>query len=160
MKFFYFLLLLCTINGAQATNSSGPLHTLFTTSHERHQLDRMRAAGKFTRATSHKPVPKTSALKLKMQGVLIHGKQEPVAFINNLSTRKSSRLNPDIRVNTRRIEADKLSVPVTVGDRHIQLKPGQTWDTNKTRAVESHKLKIRTHDKQLVIQNTKAPTNN
>ncbi len=160
MKSVYFLLLFCTINSALASDSPSPLHSLFTTSHERHLLNQMRAAGKFNRAASSKPAPKTLSVKLTMQGVLIHGKQEPVAFINNRSTRKSSQLTSDIHVSTQRVAADEMSVPVTVGNRHIRLRPGQTWDTNRASAVESHKLKIRTHDKQLVIQNTKSSSSN
>lgn len=160
MKSLNFLLLLLTFSSAHATNSPSPLLTLFTSSHERQLLNQMRATGKFRRATSHKSAHKTTPVKLKMQGVLIHGKHPPVAFINNQSTRKNSQLNQAIHVNTRKIAVDKLSVPVTVGDRHVRLKPGQTWDTTRVSPVESHRLKIRTHDKQLVIQNTKPASKN
>lgn len=123
---------------------------LFTTAAERQRLDELRtaeegrseaassaqsgggaAADRRARVEPRKPPP------VKLRGFVRRSEGPGAVWVNDASTVDDARLPDDLRVHSGRL--DGATVTVTLPDgRTIRLKPGQTWDPDSGRVVDSY----------------------
>lgn len=130
--------LITEISAADNLDSQTSLRTLFTTNHVRSQLDQLRQQGKFDKIKSESS---TSILRepavIKMQGVVIRKNADPVVFVNDENTLKSSQVTDEVYVNTAKVKKQEYQVPARIYGQNIKLKPGQQW-SEKTQLVEEN----------------------
>jgi len=144
IKIFFSSLLLMITGSSLSENldSQDALHTLFTSSQTRHQLDKLREQGKFDKKQQ---APSTSIfhqpITVKMQGVVIRSDKKPVVFINDGNTLKSTRINDEIIVNTKKITNKSYKVLVRVNQQNIKLKPGQQWSESDPQVQDNFQIK-------------------
>ena len=147
MKYLGIILLFISGNiFASEYDSSERLQSLFTTPQERSQLDKLRASGKYLPDAN---VNDTTFVKrtvsVEMQGVLIHGKRRPVAFINDQNTSHSARLENNIHVDVQNLKTSDFSLPIRINNQSVKLRPGQQWDEAKRHIKDNYQIK---HSKQ------------
>lgn len=143
MRYILFLLLLPGFSSlANEYDSSSRLQSLFTTVHERNQLDKLRDSGRYLPGTnSSDSTTSNRSFKVEMQGVLIQGKRKAVAFINDQNTSHSIQLENNIRVNINKLKTSDYSVPVQINDKPVKLKPGQQWDESSRQVKDKFQIK-------------------
>ena len=119
------------------------LDRLFTTRHERAQLDSLRqrmAGGEMLTA----PTTETSTplATVKMQGIMQREKGKTVTWINGQSTLNSNHIDDHIRV-TGQPQALR-GANLNIDGQAVHLKPGQVWQPETGQIVESYKTKVAT----------------
>ena len=117
------------------------LKTLFTTSSERSKLDEMRRSGNFSKKQTDAGVSiSIEPKKVTVRGLMMRENGEPVVWVNEGSTLKSSRIDNDIKVNTQRIKSG-VKIPVNVNQRRLTMKPGQEWTESGNKIKDSYQTK-------------------
>jgi len=145
MKYIILFYLMTIFNSSSATSlldRKNSLYTLFTTPSVRKQLDTQRSKGKFNNISQVITSPST-ALKpviVKMQGVVIRKNKKPVIFVNDSNTLKSSKVNNQLIINTRKLTKSTYKVPVRVNQNTFKLKPGQQWNESDNSVTDQYKI--------------------
>ena len=119
------------------------LDRLFTTRHERAQLDSLRqrmAGGEMLTAASTET--STPPAIVKMQGIMQREKGKTVTWINGQSTLNSNHIDDHIRV-TGQPQALR-GANLNIDGQAVHLKPGQVWQPETGQIVESYKTKVAT----------------
>lgn len=120
------------------------LMTFFTTTTERNKLDEMRTTGGFDKNTELKSDAsffKGSPNKIELKGLMIRGKGKPVVWVNKESTIKSNKIDPQISVQIKSINKEKLKVPINFSQKKLILKPGQQWNETNSKVNDSFQMK-------------------
>jgi len=144
IKSFLFSLLIMIPGSSisESLDSQEALRTLFTSSHTRQQLDKLREQGKFDK---NQQAPSASIfhqpISVKMQGVVIRSDKKPVVFVNDGNTLKSTRINDEIIINTKKLTNKNYKVPVRVNQQSIKLKPGQQWSESDPQVQDNFQIK-------------------
>jgi len=127
---------------SETLDSQEALRTLFTSSHTRQQLDKLREQGKFDK---HQQAPSASIfnnpITIKMQGVVFKGDTKPVVFVNDGNTLKSLNINDEIVISNENISKNAYHVPVRVNQQSLKLKPGQQWSEVDPYVQDSYQIK-------------------
>ena len=129
---------------ANQNDKVGKLMTFFTTSSERNKLDQMRKAGKFDKDSAGKGNGVSilrEPTKIEFKGLMIREKGQPVVWVNEGNTLKSSKINQQISVKTRSIKKDKLKVPIKISQKRINMKPGQQWTEVDNKVKDKYQTK-------------------
>lgn len=126
---------------------------LFTTPAERARLDELRAARQAEPAggsdapasgtagdqgaPTARPEPPPPA-PVRLRGFVRRSDGPGAVWVNDASSVDDARLPDDLEVHSGRL--DGATVVVTLPDgRRIRLKPGQTWDPESGRVVDSYR---------------------
>ncbi len=112
--------LLCFIcsSALYADYDAANLQKLFTDKRQRAQIDAVRS-GHYTEPG----LKKTN--QVKVLGYVTRSDGKSVAWVNNKNTLDSSKIG-EVKVQQSKIGRNK-KVGVTVGGRHVHLKPGEIW---------------------------------
>ncbi len=94
------------------------LQTLFTDKKQRAQIDASRS-GNYTEPGFKK------TKRVYMQGYVTRSNGKSVAWVNNKNTLDSSNIG-EVKVQQLNMGKNK-KVGVTLGGRHVHLKPGESW---------------------------------
>jgi len=123
--------------------SSQQLGTFFTSPGVRHQLNQQRDSGKYDLNSDKKSFGILhEPLKIKMQGVVIRDNKNPVVFVNDSNTLKSTSVNSQIKVKTTKVKSETVTVPVKVSGHSIKLKPGQQWNESDRKTRDNYQIKV------------------
>ncbi|MDQ1362195.1 MAG: hypothetical protein QG652_55 [Pseudomonadota bacterium] len=120
------------------------LDRMFTTRYERAQLDALR--DRMTGNTSGVEMPatensiRTSPLNVEMQGIMQREKGRNVAWINGQSTLNNNVIDDNVRVGSQPQALRGASV--TISGQTVRLKPGQVWQQESGKVVESYRTKV------------------
>lgn len=117
-------------NVAWAEYDAAELKTLFTDKNQRAKIDAMRAG---TYSASNKQ----QVNKVKVQGYVTRSDGKSVVWLNNKNTLESTKIG-DIKVHRASIGKNK-KVGITLDGQHVHLKPGQTWNKETGKIVDTHK---------------------
>lgn len=122
---------------------------LFTTAAQREHLDALRAGTEPPRRAAEsrhptvapppeKKVPKKQPPSVALQGFIRRSDGSAAVWANGENTLTDEQLARDVRVDSGQI--DGRSVTVTLPDgRTVHLEPGQIWDSDRGRVVESYR---------------------
>ncbi|VAW62874.1 hypothetical protein MNBD_GAMMA08-2457 [hydrothermal vent metagenome] len=142
LSFSFLLFLISNLAFSELLDTQKNLRTLFTSSHVRSQLDLQRQQGKFDNASQtssmvilHKPIT------VKMQGVVMRKNKKPTVFVNDGNTLKSSKVNNEIIVSTKKTNKKTYKVPVRVNRKFVKLKPGQQWNESDKVVHDNYQIK-------------------
>ena len=123
--------------------SKQSLKKMFTTPHERQQLDTRRAFGAIdddkssivTKIVNH-------ASSVELRGLVYRQGKQPVVWVNESNTLKSRSIDSNIRVYgvDKRQSEDK--VRLKVNDRLVKLKPGQVWSDRDDEAKDKYRMNV------------------
>lgn len=144
-RLYIFILLLITPFAGIASEyaTEDKLHTFFTSSSERSQLDEMRQSGHYangdnrntTGSIFHDPV------KVEVKGVVIRKYHKPVVFVNDGNTLSSREISGSISVNDRHVKSPDYKVPVNINQQALKLKPGQQWTESERQIKDNYQIK-------------------
>lgn len=115
---------------------------MFTTRYERAQLDELRRRMHGGTGTEL-PASATAVilpLTVEMQGIMQREKGKNVTWINGQSTAKSNSIDERIHVNGN--PHALRGARVTIDGKTIRLKPGQVWQQEDNKIVESYTTKV------------------
>ena len=128
---------------SQEYAKASSLKTLFTTSLERQQLDKLRNSGAYDQKKEDVSgsVVLRPPLKVEMKGLMIREKSQPVVWINQGNTLKSSKIDQDIKVNVKNIKQESLKVPVRVNSKYLTMRPGQQWNESENKVKDKYQIK-------------------
>lgn len=118
---------------------------LFTTDEQRAHLDDLREGT----ATSREPegddrrrqaelpeIEREPPPSVRVQGFVRRSGGPPAVWLNDDSTLAGDRIGGELRVHSGSIRGDTVTVELPDG-RIVRLKPGQTWDPESGRVVDS-----------------------
>ena len=134
--------LLPNISVASNYASLDQLQTFLTSPDVRSQLNKQRDSGKYE-LNSDKNITNNfrKPLEIKMQGVVLRDKHNPVIFVNDNNTLKSSSINQQINVKADNIKSNSVIVPIKVNTQSIKLKPGQQWNESDRITRDNYQIK-------------------
>lgn len=122
-------------------DSTGQLHTLFTSPGTRIQLDDMRNSGAFNKhAQKNSNFILRQDVNVNMQGIVLRTKHKPIIFANGSNTLKSPVINDEILVKTGNINSKSLTVPINVRQKSLNLMPGQQWSNSDGKIIETFQV--------------------
>jgi len=158
--FILLLLIPCSAISSEY-DSEDNLHTFFTSSSERSQLDQMRQSGRYangenrhkTGSILHAPV------KVELKGVVIRKNHKPVVFVNDSNTLSSREISGSISVNDRQVKSPNYKVPVRINQQALKLKPGQQWTESERQVKDNYQIKA-SNDRTSVTVNAPEKDNN
>lgn len=143
------VLALMALPGAALAAPAFDDQRLFTTAAERQRLEELRAAGADAakRETAADAAGETAARRsrveprklppVELRGFVRRSDGPGAVWVNDGSTVDDAPLPDDIRVRSGRL--DGATAVVTLPDgRTVRLKPGQTWDPDTGRVVDSY----------------------
>lgn len=105
------------------------LQNLFTDKKQRAQINASRS-GKSTNAE----LKKTD--KISVSGYITRTGGKSVAWVNNKNTLDTTSVG-DVKVHQASIGKNK-KVGLTVGGKHVRIKPGETWYKETGKVVDNH----------------------
>jgi hypothetical protein len=118
------------------------LDRMFTTRYERAQLDELRRRMRGGTGTEL-PASATAIilpLTVEMQGIMQREKGKNITWINGQSTARSNSIDERIHVNGN--PHALRGARVTIDGKTIRLKPGQVWQQEDNKIVESYTTKV------------------
>lgn len=139
------LVLAAAPSPAPAASPQFDRERLFTTAEQRTYLDDLRDGTSVRRPPDERPrqaaVPERDPEpppSVRLQGFVRRSGGPPAVWVNDRSTLTGDRIEGDLRVRSGRIEGSTVVVELPDG-RTVRLKPGQTWDPESGRVIESYR---------------------
>lgn len=118
---------------------------LFTTAEQRAYLDELRNGTAVNRPPDQRPrqpaVPEREPEpppSVRLQGFVRRSGGPPAVWLNDRSTLAGDEVEGDLHVHSGRIEGSTVVVVLPDG-RSVRLKPGQTWDPESGRVIDSYR---------------------
>lgn len=122
---------------------------LFTTAEQRAYLDELRAGTSVgERGGERRSQPDVPELEperepepppsVRLQGYVRRSGGPPAVWLNDDSTLAGDGVGGELRVHSGRIEGGRVIVDLPDG-RSVRLRPGQTWDPESGRVVDSYR---------------------
>lgn len=122
--------------------SSKGLKKLFTTAHERQELDKRRKSGVFDEDGSNIMTEVlNNASSVELRGIVYRKGKQPVVWVNDSNTLKTQSIDSNIRVYGMDRSKSEAKIRLKVNDKMVKLKPGQVWSDFKNEATEKYQTK-------------------
>lgn len=122
-------------------DSPEKLKKLFTTPTQRAELDKRRKAGVFDDDSSLVSQVLSQSSDVELKGIVYRKGEQPVVWVNDKNTLKSTRVDSNIRVygvdRGKKTERAKLRV----NDSFVKMKPGQVWSDFDNKARDKYQIK-------------------
>lgn len=131
---------LINANQTQINDTDAQLKTLFTSPAERQQLDKQRRSGHYLSRQTGRTTVFNTPQDVKLQGIILRGKKQPIVFINDKNNLNSNQLESHLSVRPDSTD-HQLNVLVNANSKRVKLKPGQQWNESNQQVIEQFQIK-------------------